>query len=141
AGDFEHLDRDPWIDEPLEREPIVEDDLDAVILGAGFGGMLTAVELVERGIRNFRMIDLAGDFGGVWYWNRYPGCQCDVESLIYMPLLEETGYTPTRRYAPATEIFEHCRRIGRTFDLYGHALFQTEIDTARWDDETNRWHI
>lgn len=141
AGEFAALDRDPWIDEELVRDPIVEDDLDAVILGAGFGGMLSAVALAERGIRNFKMIDLAGDFGGVWYWNRYPGCQCDVESLIYMPLLEETGYTPTKRYAPATEIFEHCQRIGRTYDLYRHALFQTEIDTAEWDEQRSRWHI
>ena len=140
-GDYEGFDEDPWVEPGFTRDPVVEDDLDAVIVGAGFGGMLTAVKLRERGITNIRIVEKAGDFGGVWYWNRYPGCMCDVESLIYLPLLEETGYTPTMRYAPATEIFEHCRRIGRTYDLYPRALFQTEVDTARWDEGAVRWEV
>ena len=112
-----------------------------VIVGGGFGGMLTAVNLIRQGIRDFRIVEKGGDFGGTWYWNRYPGCMCDVESYIYMPLLEETGYMPTMKYAPATEIFEHCQRIGRQFDLYPHALFQTEIATAEWDDDASRWEV
>ena len=72
----------------------------SVIVGGGFAGMLTAKGLLERGITDFRIVDKAGDFGGTWYWNRYPGCMCDVESLIYLPLLEETGYCPTMRYTP-----------------------------------------
>src|SRR5699024_6985720 len=141
TGDLADLDRDPWVDDELVRDPVVEEGLEAVVVGAGFGGMLTAVRLKERGITNFRMIDLAADFGGVWYWNRYPGCQCDVESLVYMPLLEETGYTPSSRYAPATEIFEHCQRIGHRWDLYHHALFRTEIETAEWDEKDSRWRV
>ena len=58
-----------------------------------------------------------------------------------MPFLEETGYMPSKRYAPATEIFEHSQRIGRHFDLYPHALFQTEIETAVWDEDVSRWHV
>ena len=139
--EYEAFDHDPWVEPGFTREPVVEDDLDVVIVGAGFAGMLTAAGLLAQGITRFRIVDLAGDFGGTWYWNRYPGCMCDVESLIYLPLLEETGYCPTMRYAPAAEIFEHCQRIGRHFDLYPRALFQTEIDTAVWNEDTSRWQI
>jgi cation diffusion facilitator CzcD-associated flavoprotein CzcO len=140
TGEYEDFDRDPWVEPGFTREPVEEDRL-AVIVGGGFGGMLTSVELTRLGIRDFRIIEKAGDFGGTWYWNRYPGCMCDVESYTYMPLLEETGYMPTEKYASATEIFEHCQRIGRHFDLYDHALFQTEMETAEWDEAIDRWMI
>ena len=140
TDEYEEFDHDPWVEPGFTRDPIVE-TTEVVIVGGGFAGMLIAKGLLERGITDFRIIDKAGDFGGTWYWNRYPGCMCDVESLIYLPLLEETGYTPTMRYAPATEIFEQCQRIGRQFDLYPHALFQTEIDTATWDDAQSRWIV
>ncbi len=139
AEEFEEFDHDPWTP-PATRDAVVE-EVQVVIVGAGFAGMLTAIGLLERGVTDFRLVDKAGDFGGTWYWNRYPGCMCDVESLIYLPLLEETGYRPTLRYVPAPEIFEHCQRIGRSYDLYRHALFQTEIDTVTWDDATSRWRI
>ena len=139
-GDFEDFDRDPWADPDLDRDP-VEEETDAVIVGGGFGGMNLAVDLLRRGVTDFRIVEKAGDFGGTWYWNRYPGCMCDVESYIYMPFLEETGYMPTRRYASAPEIFEHCQRIGRHFDLYPHALFQTEVEDAVWDDDAQRWLV
>ena len=90
---------------------------------------------------DFRLVEKAGDFGGTWYWNRYPGCMCDVESYTYLPLLEETGYMPTEKYASATEIFEYCKLLGRTFDLYPHALFQTVITGAEWDDDAQRWIV
>lgn len=136
-GDFDH---DPWVEPGFTRDAVVT-ETDVVIVGGGFAGMLTSVNLIERGITDFRIVEKAGDFGGTWYWNRYPGCMCDVESTIYLPFLEETGYMPTMKYAPATEIFEHCQRIGRQFDLYPHALFQTEIDTATWADEVVRWRV
>ncbi len=140
AGDYEEFDHDPWVEPGFTRDPVDEEPL-VLIVGGGFGGMLSAINLIRNGIRDFRIVEKGGDFGGTWYWNRYPGCMCDVESYTYMPLLEETGYMPTMKYAPATEIFEHCQRIGRHFDLYPHALFQTEIATAEWDDETSRWEI
>ena len=140
AGDYEEFDHDPWVEPGFTRDPVEEQPL-VLIVGGGFGGMLSAINLVRQGIRDFRIVEKGGDFGGTWYWNRYPGCHCDVESYTYMPLLEETGYMPTMKYAPATEIFEHCQRIGRHFDLYPHALFQTEIASAEWDDEASRWEI
>src|SRR5690606_27324337 len=100
-----------------------------------------AIDLGRRGIRDVRIVEKAGDFGGTWYWNRYPGCMCDVESYTYLPLLEETGYVPTERYASATEIFEYCRLLGRHFDLYPLALFQTEMGDAAWDEATSRWRV
>ncbi len=140
ADEYEEFDHDPWVEPGFTRDAVVE-DVEVAIVGGGFAGMLTAIGLLERGITDLRIIDKAGDFGGTWYWNRYPGCMCDVESLIYLPLLEETGYRPTMRYVPAPEIFEHCQRIGRQYELYPHALFQTEIEGATWDSSASRWRV
>ena len=137
---FEELDQDPYADPNFTRDAIVE-ETEVVIVGGGFAGMLTGVDLQNQGITNFRIVEKGGDFGGTWYWNRYPGCMCDVESYTYLPLLEETGYMPTERYASAPEIFGYCQLLGRTFNLYEHALFQTVINGAVWDDSSNRWNI
>jgi cation diffusion facilitator CzcD-associated flavoprotein CzcO len=139
-GDYAAFDRDPYVEPGFARERILE-DTEVVIVGGGFAGMLTAINLTKLGIRGFRMVEKAGDFGGTWYWNRYPGCMCDVESYTYLPLLEETGYMPSEKYASATEIFEYCQLLGRHFDLYPRALFQTEIEAAEWDDAKKRWRV
>ena len=115
--EFEDLDRDPFVEPGFTREPVVEETT-VVIVGGGFAGMLTAIDLGKHGIADIRIVEKAGDFGGTWYWNRYPGCMCDVESYTYLPLLEETGFMPTERYASATEIFELLQVLARTFDLY-----------------------
>jgi cation diffusion facilitator CzcD-associated flavoprotein CzcO len=140
TGELEDLDRDPFADPNFTRDPIIEETT-AVIVGGGFAGMLTAVDLAKHGVTDFRIVEKAADFGGTWYWNRYPGCMCDVESYVYLPLLEETGFMPTERYSSATEIFEYAKMIGRQFDLYSHALFQTDVTDAVWSDETNRWTV
>jgi cation diffusion facilitator CzcD-associated flavoprotein CzcO len=138
AGEWADFGRDPFSDPNFTRDAVKE-ETEVVIVGAGFGGMLAAHHLRKAGITNFRMIDLAGDFGGTWYWNRYPNCACDVESYVYLPLLEETGYMPTEKYVKAYEIFAYCQLLGRTLDLYSKALFQTEVEDMRWDDESQRW--
>lgn len=97
------------------RDPI-NADIDVAVLGGGFGGLLTAAELKKAGVEDVRIIELGGDFGGVWYWNRYPGIQCDNESYCYIPLLEELDYMPTKKFADGPEIYEHCRRIGKFSD-------------------------
>lgn len=112
-----------------------------MVLGGGFSGLLLAYHLRDAGIDDFLILDKAGDFGGTWYWNRYPGIACDVEAYIYMPLLEEMGYVPTERYASGSEIFEHCRAIGRRYGLYDRALFQTQATEMRWNAESRRWHV
>jgi len=139
-GDYETLDVDTYADPDFTRDPVVE-ETHVVVVGGGFAGMLTAINLTKQGVTDFRLVEKAGDFGGTWYWNRYPGCMCDVESYTYLPLLEETGYMPTEKYASATEIFEYCKLLGRTFDLYPHALFQTVITGAEWDEAAQRWHV
>jgi cation diffusion facilitator CzcD-associated flavoprotein CzcO len=140
AGSFRHFADDPWVNGPLVRDPIV-DEIDVAIVGAGFGGLLTGARLRESGVQRLRLIDKAADVGGTWYWNRYPGIACDVESYVYMPLLEELGYVPSEKYAKGTEIFEHCRQIARRYDLYRDACLQTEVHEIRWDDGDSRWII
>lgn len=131
---------DPWSDPHFTREPVVA-ETEVVVLGGGFSGMMVAAELSSRQVDDFLIIDSAGDFGGTWYWNRYPGVQCDTESYIYMPFLEETGYIPSQKYADGYEILDHARRVGRHFDLYRRALLQTKFTEARWDEDDDRWVV
>ena len=140
TGDLERFIDDPYIETEIHRDPIVE-EMEVLIVGGGFGGMLAAARLQESGVTNFRIVERGGDFGGTWYWNRYPGAQCDIESYIYLPLLEETGYMPKEKYSFAPEIFAHAQRIGRHFNLYERACFQTQIETSTWDEATARWQV
>ena len=128
---------DPYA-EPLERDPI-KDERDVIIIGGGWVGMMTAARLIQSGVTDVCIIESGADFGGTWYWNRYPGAQCDIESYSYLPLLEETGYMPRLRYSYAPEIYEHAQRIGRHFDLYKGAIFQTWVTEARWLEQESRW--
>ena len=139
TGDLARYRDDPFVERGA-REPITK-DVEVAIIGAGFGGLQDAVELGKAGIDDFVLIDKAGDFGGVWYWNRYPGAACDIESYVYMPMLEEMGYMPTEKYARGPEIFAYAQAIGRKFDLYDRALFQTEVSEMRWDEDASRWRI
>jgi len=141
TGEFaRYNEADPYV-EPGFTRPSIREELDVVVVGGGFGGLMIAARLQQAGITDLRDLDKAGDFGGTRYWNRYPGSQCDIESYIYLPLLEETGYIPKEKYSYAPEIFEHAKRIGRHFDLYERALFQTQAKEARWDAEAARWTI
>ena len=111
TGDFSRYVDDPYVDPGFTREPRNE-TLEIVIVGGGFGGLLAGARLREAGVQDLRIVEKGGDFGGTWYWNRYPGAQCDIESYIYLPLLEETGYLPKEKYSFAPEILAHARRIG-----------------------------
>jgi len=141
AGELAHFVEDPYT-EWVDREPLT-DEVEVVVLGGGFGGLLAGARLRDAGLApaDIRIIEKGGDFGGTWYWNRYPGAQCDVESYVYLPLLEELGYIPKEKYSHAPEILEHSRAIGRHFDLYDNAVFQTEVTELRWDDGKHRWII
>ena len=122
------------------RDPIAE-DADVVILGGGFAGLLAGAYLKKAGVEGVRVIEMAGDFGGVWYWNRFPGIQCDNDAYCYIPLLEELGFMPSKKFADGAEIFAHCRNIGKHFGLYDGALFSTQVRELHWDDELKRWRI
>ena len=140
AGRFARFAQDPWADPGFTRGPLT-DEVDVAIVGAGFGGLLTGARLRELGVASIRLIDKAADVGGTWYWNRYPGIACDVESYVYMPLLEELGYVPTEKYAKGPEIFAHCQRIAAHYDLYSDACLQTQVTEIRWEPAISRWVI
>ena len=134
-----YLEEDPY-SEKIERAPL-KDEREVIIIGGGWVGMLTATRLIEKGVRDFRIIESGSDFGGTWYWNRYPGAQCDIESYSYLPLLEETGYMPKLRFSYASEIFEHAQRIGKHFDLYKDSVFQTWVTELRWLEDSSMWLV
>jgi cation diffusion facilitator CzcD-associated flavoprotein CzcO len=138
TGRFAHYLEDPYTAR-VAREPKT-DHVTVAFIGGGFAGLVTGARLKEQGV-DVRVIEKGGDFGGTWYWNRYPGAQCDTASFVYMPLLEETGHMPTEKYAHGPEILAHCQRIGRQYGLYGNALFHTEVGDLEWDGERSRWII
>jgi len=139
-GDFSRYLDDPYVDPGFPRPPVT-DEVEVLVIGGGFGGLVAAARLREAGIDDLRIVEKAGDFGGTWYWNRYPGAQCDIESYIYLPLLEETGYIPREKYSYAPEIKAHAQRIGEKFDLYRRACFQTQIKSIAWNEGEHRWII
>jgi cation diffusion facilitator CzcD-associated flavoprotein CzcO len=139
TGRFAHFLVDCYT-EPSERAPLF-DEVTVVVIGGGFSGLVTGARLKQAGIADVRIIEGGGDVGGAWYWNRYPGAMCDTAAMIYLPLLEETGHMPTRKYTFAPEIFGHARRIADHFGLYGNALFSTEVTDLRWDETMARWIV
>jgi cation diffusion facilitator CzcD-associated flavoprotein CzcO len=140
AGDFARYLDDPYV-EPGYSRPALTDEVEVVVIGGGFGGLLAAARLREAGMSDIRIIEKGGDLGGTWYWNRYPGAACDIESYVYLPLLEEIGYVPREKYSRAPEILAHSRAIGEHFDLYKGALFQTEVTKLAWDEAAARWTV
>jgi len=140
SGEFSYFAEDPYISTELERDPL-EDEVEVIIIGGGFGGMLAAVRLKEAGVDNFRIIEKGGNFGGTWYWNRYPGASCDIESYIYFPLLEETGFIPKKKYTDAAETLEYCHLICEKYELYDNACLQTEVISTVWDEDIKRWIV
>ncbi|MFN3212868.1 MAG: flavin-containing monooxygenase [Henriciella sp.] len=138
-GRFEDLAADPYT--PWKDRAPVTDHVTFAFIGGGFAGLVVGARLKEAGIDSVRIVEKGGDFGGTWYWNRYPGAQCDTASMIYLPLLEETGHMPTEKYAHAPEIRAHCGRIGTQFDLYKDALFHTEVTGLEWQEDTARWLV
>ncbi len=138
-GQLSHYLEDPYV-ERKERDP-VSDHVTFAFIGGGFSGLVTGARLVEAGITDVRILEKGGDFGGTWYWNRYPGAMCDTAAFVYMPLLEETGHMPTTKYAYAPEILEQCQRIGNKFNLYDNALFHTQVKELTWEGDQSRWRI
>jgi cation diffusion facilitator CzcD-associated flavoprotein CzcO len=139
TGQFTRLLDDPYT-ERIERDA-KRDHVTVAFVGGGFAGLVTGARLKEAGIDDVRIVEKGGGFGGTWYWNRYPGAQCDTAAMIYMPLLEETGHMPTERYAHAPEILEHCNRIAKQYGLDESALFHTRVTGLEWDPSRSRWIV
>jgi cyclohexanone monooxygenase len=139
TGDYSNYIDDPYV-ERVEREAKF-DETEIVIIGGGFGGLMMGGRLREAGFEDIRVIEQGGDFGGTWYWNRYPGAMCDVESYCYLPLLEELNYVPKHKYSFAPEILEYSRSIARHYDLYDNALLQTSVTAMTWDESCEMWVI
>jgi len=139
-AEFSHYVDDPYVEPGFTRAPVT-DEVEFAIVGGGFGGLLMGARLREAGFERIRLVESAGDVGGTWYWNRYPGAMCDVESYVYLPLLEELGYIPKHKYSFAPEILEHSRAIARHYRLYDDALFQTSITAMEWDEAHGHWVI
>jgi cation diffusion facilitator CzcD-associated flavoprotein CzcO len=139
TGRFAHFLDDPYV--PKVERPPVDDEVTVAFIGGGFAGLVTGARLKQAGIDDVRIIEGGGDVGGAWYWNRYPGAMCDTAAMVYLPLLEETGHMPTRKYVFAPEIYGQAKRIATTFGLYDRALFSTAVTRLEWDDQSARWII
>src|SRR6202034_2369421 len=126
---------------PVTERESLKDDVDVVIVGGGIAGVLAGAHLRKAGLERIRIIDQAGGIGGTWYWNRYPGVMCDVESYMYLPMLEELDYIPTNRYAFGEEILSHLQAVADRFDLEADALFHTGVTGAEWQEDTSQWLI
>ncbi|MFT5099412.1 MAG: cation diffusion facilitator CzcD-associated flavoprotein CzcO [Planctomycetaceae bacterium] len=138
-GQLAHYLEDPYT--PFEEREAITDHVTVAFIGGGFAGLVTGARLKEQGINDVRIIEKGGDFGGTWYWNRYPGAQCDTASFVYMPMLEETGHMPTEKYAHQPEILAQCQRIGNQYDLYDNALFHTEVKALEWQAHKSCWLV
>ncbi|MEW1717951.1 NAD(P)/FAD-dependent oxidoreductase [Streptomyces sp. NPDC093109] len=139
-AEFGYYAADPYAGARTEREPL-RDTVDVAVVGGGFGGILAGARLRQQGVRRVRIVEKGSDFGGTWYWNRYPGIHCDIEAHVYLPMLDETGYVPEWKYAPGEEIRRHAVRIAEKFDLYPDALFSTAVTSLTWDDASETWIV
>merc|ERR550514_1573397 len=139
-GQFARYMDDPYTEKPVERAPVT-DEVEIVISGAGFGGLMITTRLREQGFTDIVICEKGGDVGGTWYWNRYPGIACDIESYSYLPLLEETDYIPKDKFSSGFEIMEHCQRIAEKYKVYESGLFHTTITSSTWDEGMKRWIV
>ncbi len=110
------------------------------IIGSGFGGIGTAIRLKQEGVENFIIFERAGDVGGTWRDNTYPGCACDVESHLY-----SFSFAPnpdwTRSFSSQPEIWAYLKRCAREFGVLPHIRFHHEVREAIWDEAAQRWRI
>lgn len=145
SPDLQDLGKDLWIDyEALAKaDPPMRngDRIKFLITGAGHNGILSAVRLIGAGFKpeDIVLVDVAGGYGGTWYWNRYPGLMCDVEGYCYLPLLEETGYVPKHKYSYGAEIRKNTELIAERWRLRG--MFSTKVDRQVWDNSKDHWVV
>ncbi len=131
---------DPYAGARIERAPVSE-DVDVVVVGGGFSGLLAAASLFKEGVTDIRVIEKGSEVGGTWYWNRYPGCRCDVDAYTYLPLIEDHGAMPKERYSRAPDILDHAKRIAQRTGIQDKTLLQTGVSGADWDAASGRWIV
>ncbi|KIK56840.1 hypothetical protein GYMLUDRAFT_204401 [Collybiopsis luxurians FD-317 M1] len=159
---FRNFQEDPWLDPQIAADsfrsiidlqqaarPLVNGLSDSsipktkvLIQGCGFGGLLAGIHLIET--TKFKpediiFVDNACGWGGTWYWNRFPGLMCDVESYIYLPLLEEMEYIPKHKYSYGEEIREYTEMMAKRWGLYDRAVWRTALGYLKWNDENREW--
>ena len=139
-GEFSRYLEDVYSADPVPREALT-DECDVLVVGAGFAGLLLWHKLRAAGFENVRFCEKGGDVGGTWYWNRYPGIACDVESYSYLPLLEEMDYIPSMKFAAGFEIMEYCQKMAEKFGFYDKCLFHTTVEKTEWDEASTRWTV
>jgi cyclohexanone monooxygenase len=139
-GEFSRYLSDLYSADPVSRDALT-DTCEVLVVGAGFAGLLLWYRLRDAGIVDVRFCEKAGDVGGTWYWNRYPGVACDVEAYSYLPLLEEMGYVPSMKFASGFEILEYCQAMAERFGFYDHCLFHTTVVSTEWDEATSMWTV
>ena len=139
-GEFAKYLQDVYSAPPIER-PALEDECEVLVIGAGFAALLLWYKLRAAGVTDVRVCEKGGDVGGTWYWNRYPGIACDVESYSYLPLLEEMGYFPKMKFASGFEILEYCQLMAEKTGLYDRCLFHTTVEQTNWDEASGRWIV
>ena len=139
-GEFARYLADVYSAPPIERDALT-DDCEVLVIGAGFASLLMWYKMRAAGFRDVRVCEKGGDVGGTWYWNRYPGIACDVESYSYLPLLEEMGYFPTMKFASGFEILEYCQLMAKKLDYYDRCLFHTTVERTEWDADAGRWIV
>ncbi len=139
-GEFARYLEDVYSADPVPRDAL-QDECEVLVVGAGFAGLLLWHKLQAAGFKDVRFCEKGGDVGGTWYWNRYPGVACDVEAYSYLPLLDETGYIPTMKFASGFEIMEYCQSIAERYGFYERCLFHTTVTRSQWDEEAGRWTV
>ncbi len=139
-GEFSTYLEDVYSADPVPRDALT-DECEILVVGAGFAGLLLWHKLSQAGFTDVRFCEKGGDVGGTWYWNRYPGIACDVESYSYFPLLEEMGYFPSMKFASGFEIFEYCQKMAEKFGFYDRCLFHTTVEKTEWDEDAGRWIV
>ena len=139
-GEFSRYLEDVYSADPVPRDALT-DECDVLVVGAGFAGLLLWHKLRKAGFENVRFCEKGGDVGGTWYWNRYPGIACDVESYSYLPLLEEMDYIPSMKFAAGFEIMEYCQKMAEKFGFYDKCLFHTTVEKTEWDEDSTRWTV
>ena len=140
TGELAKYATDPYGHQVEERETL-NDSVEVLFIGGGFSALLTSARLREKGVESIRIVERGADVGGTWYWNRYPGVACDVVAYDYLPLLDETGYVPSRHYAGGQEIYQYCKSIAERFDLYDLAVFGTTVTSTVWDSDEEVWVV